>query len=98
MLYILPKLAKQRDYGKFIRANITWALKLQANKKKIQQSKTMGTNLGFCGGRFTENYFQLIPLIFFQVDKYRWDLYSGIASPDELNCHWVKLVADIQGT
>ena len=31
------------------------------------------------------------------VDKYRWDLYSGLADEDDLNCHWVKLRLDIQG-
>ena len=31
------------------------------------------------------------------VDKYRWDLYSGWASEDEMNCHWVKLRSEIQG-
>ena len=25
------------------------------------------------------------------VDKYRWDLMSGIVSHDDLNCHWHKL-------
>jgi len=31
------------------------------------------------------------------VDKYRWDLYSGVASKDDMNCHWVKLRSEIQG-
>jgi hypothetical protein len=31
------------------------------------------------------------------VDKYRWDLYSGWASEEEMNCHWVKLRSEIQG-
>ena len=32
------------------------------------------------------------------VDKYRWDLYSGLADENSMNCHWVKLRMDIQGT
>jgi peptidyl-dipeptidase A len=31
------------------------------------------------------------------VDKYRWDLYSGLVGEDDWNCHWVKLRAEIQG-
>ena len=31
------------------------------------------------------------------MDKYRWDLYSGWADEADLNCHWHKLRADIQG-
>jgi peptidyl-dipeptidase A len=31
------------------------------------------------------------------VDKYRWDLYSGMVGEDDMNCHWVKLRAEIQG-
>jgi len=31
------------------------------------------------------------------VDKYRWDLYSGWADKNNMNCHWVKLRMDIQG-
>ncbi len=31
------------------------------------------------------------------VDKYRWDLYSGWAKPEDMNCHWAKLRAEIQG-
>lgn len=31
------------------------------------------------------------------VDKYRWDLFSGLSEPEDLNCHWVKLRMDIQG-
>ena len=32
------------------------------------------------------------------VDKYRWDLYSGLANTEtEMNCHWVKLRSQIQG-
>jgi len=31
------------------------------------------------------------------VDKYRWDLYSGWATEEEMNCHWVKLRSEIQG-
>ena len=31
------------------------------------------------------------------VDKYRWDLYSGKVSLDDMNCHWVKLRSEIQG-
>ena len=32
------------------------------------------------------------------VDKYRWDLFSGVADEKTMNCHWVKLRMDIQGT
>ena len=32
------------------------------------------------------------------VDKYRWDLFSGWADETDMNCHWVKLRMDIQGT
>jgi len=31
------------------------------------------------------------------VDKYRWDLYSGVAELDDMNCHWAKLRSEIQG-
>ena len=31
------------------------------------------------------------------VDKYRWDLFSGVVSEDDLNCHWVQLRSAIQG-
>eukprot|EP00096_Caligus_rogercresseyi_P012149 TRINITY_DN5005_c0_g1_i1.p1 TRINITY_DN5005_c0_g1~~TRINITY_DN5005_c0_g1_i1.p1 ORF type:complete len:671 (-),score=146.93 TRINITY_DN5005_c0_g1_i1:391-2403(-) len=32
------------------------------------------------------------------VDKYRWDLYSGVVNTKEdLNCHWIKLRSEIQG-
>ena len=31
------------------------------------------------------------------VDKYRWDLYRGLADEETMNCHWVKLRMDIQG-
>ena len=31
------------------------------------------------------------------VDKYRWDLFSGWADKNDLNCHWVKQRIDIQG-
>ena len=31
------------------------------------------------------------------VDRYRWDLYSGLADGSNMNCHWVKLRMDIQG-
>ena len=31
------------------------------------------------------------------VDKYRWDLYSGKVTEDDMNCHWVKLRSEIQG-
>ena len=31
------------------------------------------------------------------VDKYRWDLFSEVVTKDEMNCHWIKLRADIQG-
>ena len=32
------------------------------------------------------------------VDKYRWDLYKGLADERTMNCHWTKLRMDIQGT
>ena len=32
------------------------------------------------------------------VDKYRWDLYKGLADEKNMNCHWAKLRMDIQGT
>jgi len=31
------------------------------------------------------------------VDKYRWDLFSGVADEKSMNCHWAKLRMDIQG-
>ena len=31
------------------------------------------------------------------VDKYRWDLLSGKAKIEDMNCHWHKLRAEIQG-
>ena len=31
------------------------------------------------------------------MDKYRWDLYSGRASVNDLNCYWTKQVAEFQG-
>ncbi len=31
------------------------------------------------------------------VDKIRWDLYSGLVDPDNMNCHWTKLRLDLQG-
>ncbi len=27
----------------------------------------------------------------------RWDLYSGLISETDMNCHWHRLRADIQG-
>ncbi len=29
---------------------------------------------------------------------FRWDMYDGVADEKNLNCHWVKLRLDIQGT
>merc|ERR1712106_912532 len=31
------------------------------------------------------------------VDKFRWDVYSGKTSPENMNCHWWKLRNEIQG-
>jgi len=31
------------------------------------------------------------------VDKFRWDVYSGKTSKENMNCHWWKLRHDIQG-
>jgi len=31
------------------------------------------------------------------VDKFRWDVYSGVTSKEEMNCHWWKLRNQIQG-
>ena len=31
------------------------------------------------------------------VDKFRWDVYSGITSKQNMNCHWWKLKSKIQG-
>jgi len=31
------------------------------------------------------------------VDKYRWDVYSGVTSKENMNCHWWKLRSEIQG-
>merc|ERR1711874_593024 len=31
------------------------------------------------------------------VDKFRWDVYSGVTSKDNMNCHWWKLRNEIQG-
>jgi len=31
------------------------------------------------------------------VDKFRWDVYSGRTSLDNMNCHWWKLRHEIQG-
>jgi hypothetical protein len=31
------------------------------------------------------------------MDKFRWDIYTEETSLDNLNCHWVKLSAEIQG-
>jgi hypothetical protein len=43
--------------------------------------------------------FKIFPLFFStsQMEKYFWDLYSGKAAIKDLNCHWVRLQADIQG-
>ena len=30
------------------------------------------------------------------VDKFRWDVYSGETSKENMNCHWWKLRHDIQ--
>ena len=34
----------------------------------------------------------------YQVDKYRWDLFKGLVKKKDMNCHWVKLSLDLQGT
>lgn len=31
------------------------------------------------------------------VDLFRWDLYQGKVDESQINCHWVKLRAKIQG-
>merc|ERR1711910_4037 len=31
------------------------------------------------------------------VDKFRWDVYSGVTSKANMNCHWWKLRNEIQG-
>ena len=31
------------------------------------------------------------------VDKFRWDVYSGVTSKENMNCHWWKLRREIQG-
>merc|ERR1719419_643466 len=31
------------------------------------------------------------------VDKFRWDVYSGVTSKEDMNCHWWKLRNQIQG-
>ena len=31
------------------------------------------------------------------VDKFRWDVYSGVTSKQNMNCHWWKLRREIQG-
>ena len=31
------------------------------------------------------------------VDKFRWDVYSGKTSKEDMNCHWWKLRNQIQG-
>jgi len=31
------------------------------------------------------------------VDKFRWDVYSGVTSLENMNCHWWKLRHEIQG-
>ena len=31
------------------------------------------------------------------VDKFRWDVYSGVTSKENMNCHWWKLRNEIQG-
>jgi hypothetical protein len=30
------------------------------------------------------------------VDKFRWDVYSGVTSKEDMNCHWWKLRNEIQ--
>ncbi len=32
------------------------------------------------------------------VDKFRWDVFSERVKEEELNCHWVKMRLDVQGT
>jgi len=31
------------------------------------------------------------------VDKFRWDVYSGVTTKEDMNCHWWKLRNEIQG-
>jgi peptidyl-dipeptidase A len=31
------------------------------------------------------------------IDKFRWDVYSGVTSQENMNCHWWKLRHNIQG-
>ena len=31
------------------------------------------------------------------VDKFRWDVYSGVTSKENMNCHWWNLRSKIQG-
>jgi len=31
------------------------------------------------------------------VDKFRWDVYSGVTTKHDMNCHWWKLRNEIQG-
>ena len=31
------------------------------------------------------------------IDKFRWDVYSGVTSKENMNCHWWKLRHEIQG-
>jgi peptidyl-dipeptidase A len=33
----------------------------------------------------------------YMIDKFRWDVYSGLASKEDMNCHWWKLRHSIQG-
>ena len=28
----------------------------------------------------------------YMIDKFRWDVYSGLASKEDMNCHWLVLV------
>ena len=28
----------------------------------------------------------------YMIDKFRWDVYSGLASKEDMNCHWFVLV------
>jgi len=31
------------------------------------------------------------------IDKFRWDVYAGVTSQENMNCHWWKLRHEIQG-
>jgi len=33
----------------------------------------------------------------YMIDKFRWDVFSGVTSQENMNCHWWKLRHEIQG-